>query len=203
MSFSWTRVGAIIHKELRDYRHNRFVIGTMAATAMLFIIAPTIQLFVALSTGNTAHLNTRIGLSPFLIAKAVAAFVPTLVIAYIVFGIFLAAAALFAHPVIASAIYAGTHVLVQLLFTPLRAGWAIWGGIAVSARSADVRAAQQLSMLVQLAAADHRRLDGAESDRCRPFRARLAAALLAFYLLVWRVVAAMFDRERLVTGRHG
>src|SRR5450755_3524768 len=165
MSFSWTRVGAIIHKELRDYRHNRFVIGTMAATAMLFIIAPTIQLLVvALSTGNTAHLNTRIGLSPFLIAKAVAAFVPTLVIAYIVFGIFLAAAALFAHPVIASAIYAGTRVLVQLLFTPLRAGWAIWGGIAVSARSADVRAAQQLSMQVQLAAADHRRLDGAESD---------------------------------------
>jgi len=113
MSFSWTRVGAIIHKELRDYRHNRFVIGTMAATAMLFIIAPTIQLLVALSTGNTAHLNTRIGLSPFLIAKAVAAFVPTLVIAYIVFGIFLAAAALFAHPVIASAIYAGTRVLVS------------------------------------------------------------------------------------------
>ena len=31
----------------------------------------------------------------------------------------------------------------------------------------------------------------------------LAAALLAFDLLAWRVVAAMFDRERLVTGRHG
>jgi ABC-2 type transport system permease protein len=31
----------------------------------------------------------------------------------------------------------------------------------------------------------------------------LAAALLAFDLLAWRVVAAMFDRERLVTGRRG
>jgi ABC-2 type transport system permease protein len=31
----------------------------------------------------------------------------------------------------------------------------------------------------------------------------LAAALLAFDLLAWRVVAAMFDRERLVTGRPG
>ncbi len=30
----------------------------------------------------------------------------------------------------------------------------------------------------------------------------LAAALLAFDLLAWRVVAAMFDRERLVTGRR-
>ena len=71
----------------------------------------------------------------FLIAKAVAAFVPTLVIAYAVFGIFLAVAALFAHPEIVSAIYAGPHVLVQFLFTPLLAGWAIWVGIAVSTRS--------------------------------------------------------------------
>jgi hypothetical protein len=31
----------------------------------------------------------------------------------------------------------------------------------------------------------------------------LAAALLVFDLLAWRVVAAMFDRERLVTGRPG
>jgi hypothetical protein len=30
----------------------------------------------------------------------------------------------------------------------------------------------------------------------------LVAALLAFDLLAWRVVAAMFDRERLVTGRR-
>ena len=40
MSFSWTRVGAILCKELRDYQHNRFVIGTMAATPALFIILP-------------------------------------------------------------------------------------------------------------------------------------------------------------------
>jgi hypothetical protein len=31
----------------------------------------------------------------------------------------------------------------------------------------------------------------------------LAAALLAVDLLAWRVVAAMFDRERLITGRPG
>jgi hypothetical protein len=106
-------------------------------------------------------LITPIRREEFLIAKALAAFFPTLVIAYMVFGIFLVAAALFAHPVIVSAIYAGTHLLVQLLFTPLLAGWGVWVGIAVSARSTDVRLAQQLSVLA------------------------------------WRVVAAMFDRERL------
>jgi ABC-2 type transport system permease protein len=31
----------------------------------------------------------------------------------------------------------------------------------------------------------------------------LAAALLVVDLLAWRVVAAMFDRERLVTGSRG
>ena len=47
MSFSWTRVGAILLKELRDYRRNRFVIGTMAMVPVLFIILPIIQLFAA------------------------------------------------------------------------------------------------------------------------------------------------------------
>jgi len=244
MSFSWTRVGAILHKELRDYRRNRFVIGTMAATTVLFITLPMIQLISANVTGNTANLNLRIGLSllymlvipltipsvlsaysvvgereqgtlepilttpirreEFLIAKALAAFVPTIVIAYIVFGIFLGAAALFAHPVIVSAIYAGSHVLVQLLFTPLLAGWAIWVGIAVSTRSTDVRAAQQLSMLGSLPPLIIVALMSLNVITPSTFLAiGLAAALLAFDLLAWRVVAAMFDRERLVTGRRG
>jgi hypothetical protein len=137
-----------------------------------------------------------------LIGKALAAFVPTLVIAYAVFGIFLGAAALFANPVIDSAIYAGTHVLVQLVFTPLLAGWAIWVGIAVSARSADVRAAQQLSVLggvpplVILALMSLNVITVSTA-----LALGLAAALLAVDLLAWRVVATMFDRERLVAGR--
>lgn len=241
MSFSWTRAGAIFRKELRDYRRNRFVIGTMAATPVLFITLPMIQLIAANVSGNTAHLNLRIGLSllymlvipvtmpsvvsaysvvgereqgtlepvlttpirreEFLIAKALAAFIPTVVIAYAVFGVFLAAAALFAHPVIVSAIYAGTHVLVQLLFTPLLAGWAIWVGIAVSARSTDVRAAQQLSMLASLPPLVIVALIALNVITVSTTVALgLAAALLAFDLLAWRVVAAMFDRERLLTG---
>ena len=42
MSFSWTRVGAILRKELRDYRRNRFVIGTMVAAPAVFIALPMI-----------------------------------------------------------------------------------------------------------------------------------------------------------------
>jgi ABC-type transport system involved in multi-copper enzyme maturation permease subunit len=242
MSFSWTRVGAILHKELRDYRRNRFVIGTMAAVPVLFITLPTIQLIAANATEK--NLSVRIGLSllymlvipvtmpsvvcaysvvgereqgtlepvlttpirreEFLIAKALAAFVPTLVIAYAVFGIFLAVAALFAHPVIVSAIYAGPHVLVQLLFTPLLAGWAIWVGIAVSTRSTDVRVAQQLSVLGSVPPLIIVALMSLNViTESIALAIGLATALLAFDLLAWRVVAGMFDRERLVIGRPG
>ena len=242
MSFSWARAGAVLRKELRDYRRNRFVIATMAVLPVLFIVLPTIQLIAANTTGKA--LNLRIGLSllyllvvpvtlpsvvcaysvvgereqgtlepvlttpvrgeEFLIAKALAAFIPTLVIVYAVFGVFLAVAALFAHPAIVSAIYAGPHVLVQLLFTPLLAGWAIWVGIAVSTRATDVRVAQQLSVLGSfppLVIVVLMSLDVISESTALAIG--LAAALLAFDLLAWRVVAAMFDRERLVTGRRG
>ena len=118
-----------------------------------------------------------------------------------VLGVFLAAAALFAHPVTVSAIYAGTHVLVQLLFTPLLAGWGIWVGIAVSARSTDVRAAQQLSVLGSLPLLAILALISLNVITVSTALAiGLAAVLLAVDLLAWRAVAAMFDRERLITG---
>jgi ABC-2 type transport system permease protein len=133
-----------------------------------------------------------------------AAFVPTLVIAYAVFGIFLAVAALFAHSVIVSAIYAGPHILVQFLFTPLLAGWAIWVGIAVSARSTDVRVVQQLSVLGSVPPLVILALMSLNViTESTTLAIGLAAPLLAFDLLAWRVVAAMFDRERLVIGRRG
>jgi ABC-type Na+ efflux pump permease subunit len=83
----------------------------------------------------------------FLLGKALGVRVPTLAIAYAMFGIFLASAALFAHPVVASAVFERSHLLVQLLFTPLLAGWSIWVGIAITARSSDVRVAQQLAVV--------------------------------------------------------
>lgn len=241
MNFSWERVGAIVGKELRDYRRNRFVVGTMTVLPVLFIVLPMVQLFAANAAVDTTKLNQHIGLSllyiliipaflpsslsaysvvgerdqgtlepvlttpvrpeEFLIGKALAAFVPTLIIAYVVFGIFLGAASLFAHPVIATAIYSGTHVLVQVLFTPLLAAWGIWVGIAVSARSSDVRVAQQLSVLGSLPLLAVLGLISLNVINVSSALAvGLAAALLAADLVAYRVVAAMFDRERLITN---
>ena len=244
MSFSRRRVAAITVKELQDYRHNRFVIGTMVFLPVLFIALPIVQLLITPAAEGTSKLDARVGLSllymllipafvpstlaaysvvgereqgtlepvlitpirreEFLVGKALAVAVPTLTIAYVIFGIFLAVAKLFAHPGIASAIFAGSHVLVQLLFTPLLAGWSIWVGIAISARSTDVRAAQQLSIFASLPPlAIIALLQFKVITPSTGLALALAAALLIVDVLGWRAVAAIFDRERLITGRRG
>ena len=148
-------------------------------------------------------LITPVRREEFLIGKALAVLMPTLVVAYTIFGIFLAIAALFAHSGIRSAIFAGSHIPVQLAFTPLLAGWSIWVGIAISARSTDVRAAQQLSVFANLPPlAIVALMNFNVITPSTGLALGLAAALLALDALGWRAVAAMFDRERLVTGRR-
>ncbi len=95
-------------------------------------------------------LTTPIRRAEFLLGKALAALVPTLVISYAVFGIFLACAASSLSPPSRTPSLQAPHLLIQLLFTPLLAGWSIWVGIAISARSSDVRVAQQLGTLASL-----------------------------------------------------
>jgi ABC-type Na+ efflux pump permease subunit len=146
-------------------------------------------------------LITPIRREEFLIGKALAVVIPTLVVAYTIFGIFLAVAALFAHPGMRSAIFAGSHIPVQVLFTPLLAGWSIWVGIAISARSSDVRVAQQLSVFANLPPVAIVALMGFNVIApSTGLAVGLAAALLAFDAVGWRAVAAMFDRERLIAG---
>lgn len=150
-----------------------------------------------------AVLITPIRREEFLVGKALAVLVPTLGIAYAVFGIFLGVAALFAHPGVTSAVFEPSHLLVQLLFTPLLGGWSIWVGIAISARSVDVRAAQQLGLFASLPPLGLAAL--MSFNVIAPsvgLALGLAGALLVFDVLGWRAVAAMFDRERLVTGRR-
>jgi ABC-2 type transport system permease protein len=146
-------------------------------------------------------LTTPIHREEFLIGKALAALFPALAVAYVIFGIFLGATAAFAHPAVASAVFERDHLLVQLLFTPLLAGWSIWVGIAISTRMSDVRAAQQLAILASLPPVAIVALFSFNViTPSLGLALGLAAALLLIDGLAWRVVATMFDRERLVTG---
>ena len=146
-------------------------------------------------------LTTPMGREEFLVGKALAVLVPTLGIAYLVFGIFLGFVAFFAHPNVASAVFERNHLLIQLLFTPLLAGWSIWVGIAISARSADVRAAQQLGTFASLPPLGIVAL--MSFNVITPtlgLALGLAGGLLIVDVLGWRAVAAMVDADRLVTG---
>ncbi len=146
-------------------------------------------------------LTTPVRAEEFLLGKALAVLLPTLAIVYAMFGIFLACVKLFAQPAIATAIFSGQHVLVQLLFTPLLAGWSIWVGLMISARASDVRVAQQLGMLASLPPlAVVALLSLGVIHESVALAVGLGTALLVVDAVGWRVVAAVFDRERLVTG---
>lgn len=146
-------------------------------------------------------LTTPIQRSELLLAKALAAFVPTLVVAYVVYALFLICARLFAQTAIAAAVLQGPDLLVQVLFTPLIALFSIWVAIGISTRSSDVRVAQQLAAITGLPA-----LLVAYLAAFNVIPASLgvalgfAAALLILDGVGWRIASALFDRERLITG---
>src|SRR6266540_4210405 len=238
MSVSRRRVRAILRKELREYRHNGFIIWTMAIFPLIFLIQPLVVVF-ALPTSASAGLGhehlllymlgipalvpaavaayavvgerqqgtlepvltTPIRRQEFLLGKALAALVPSVAIAYVVYAFFLACVGLFARPAVASALLRGPDLLAQLLFTPLLAGWSIWIGIAISARASDFRVAQQLGILASLPTAVVAALIAFNVIHATLGLALgLAAALLLGNRLGWRIMSATFDRERLITG---
>jgi ABC-type Na+ efflux pump permease subunit len=146
-------------------------------------------------------LATPIRRDEFLLGKALAAFVPSLAISYAVLVLFLACVELFAHPGIAPALLQAPDLLAQLLFTPLLAAWSIWIGIAISARSSDVRVAGQLCLLASLPSVAVTTLLALNVIHATLGLALGGAALLLVLdTLGWRITAATFDRERLITG---
>lgn len=242
MSFSARRVGAVMVKEVREYRRSPFIVGTMIVLPLVFLIEPTIVIFrlgasvpasaVDRAVGATfllllitpvlipaviaaysvvgereqgtlePLLTTPVSRAELLAGKAVGIVVPAVLIAYVLFAIIEVAARLFAsNAEVAAALAQGPHVLAEALFAPLLAGWSIWVGIGVSARSSDVRVAQQLGTLGSLPPLAVVAL--VSFNVLTPsFTLALAFALglLLADAVLGRIVAALFDRERLITG---
>jgi ABC-type transport system involved in multi-copper enzyme maturation permease subunit len=146
-------------------------------------------------------LSTPIRREEFLLAKALAVLVPAMVVSYGVFALSVISIELFAHPAVASTVLRGPELLAQVLFTPLLAAWSIWVAIAISVRTSDLRAAQQLSMLASLPTVVVAALFAfGVIHATLGLALGLAAALLLFNIRGWRVVSPMLDRERLITG---
>lgn len=148
-------------------------------------------------------LITPIRRDEFLLAKATATLIPSLAVALIVYTLFLACVELFARPAVASAVLNAPDILAQLIFTPLLATWSIWVGIGISARSSDLRVAQQLGALASLPAVLVIYLIAYDVI---PASLGLAVGFGLILLILdglgWRVVSRTFDRERLITGQR-
>jgi len=238
MALDTMRVRAVVRKELRDYRRKRSIVVTMAVLPAMFLIQPTLSIFLAPSSVGAKYfrlpllflllipviipstlaaysvvgereqgtleplLTTPLRREELILGKAAAVMVPTLAISYAVFGVFLAIVGLFAHPATASAVFRQGPVLLALaLFAPLLAGWAIVVGMAVSVRASEVRVAQQLGTLASFPPLGLVVLFGV--GVIHPtfgVAVAFAVGLLAIDVRALRIVARMFDRERLVTG---
>jgi len=243
MSASASRVGAVIRKELAEFRRNRFIVATAAILPVLFLVSPTASILSikaqALSTTLDKRveaslfipllipvlvpallsayavigerdqgtlepvLTTPVGRVELLIGKATAIFMPAVAVAYLTFGVFVAITQFAARPVVAAAVRHAPQLPAALVFIPLLAAWAIWVGLAISARATDTRVAQQLSTLGSLPPVALAALMSFQViSPTFGLVAALAGALLAIDCAACLVVARLFDRERLITGRQ-
>jgi ABC-type Na+ efflux pump permease subunit len=239
MKLDAARIRAVVRKELRDYRRRRAIVVTMIILPAIFLIQPTLAVFVGpAETGNAKYYNlpllllllipvimpstlaaysvvgereqgtleplltTPIRQQEFILGKAAAVMIPTLVFSYVVYGVFFALVELFAKPAVASIVFHQGPVLLALfLFSPLLAGWAIVVGMAVSVRASEIRVAQQLGTIASFPPLVVVVLLGVGAIHATfSFALVFAAALLVIDVRALRLVSKMFDRERLVTG---
>jgi ABC-type Na+ efflux pump permease subunit len=238
-----SRVGAVIGKELAEFRRNRLIVATAAVLPILFLVSPTTSVLLIKAQALSATvdkrveaslfipllipvllpallsafavigereqgtlepvLTTPVGRTELLLGKAVAIFLPTVVLAYLMFGVFVAITQFAAAPAVAAAVRHAPQLPAGLLFIPLLAGWAIWVGLAISTRATDTRVAQQLSVLSSLPPVALAALMSFQIiSPTFALAAILAGALLVIDGVACLLVARLFDRERLVTGRQ-
>jgi ABC-2 type transport system permease protein len=147
-------------------------------------------------------LTTPLSEQEFILGKSAAVLIPSVALCYAVYGVFLLAVEASAKRAVAAAVFHDRPTLLALfVFAPLVAGWAVVVGLAVSVRATEVRVAQQLGTLASLpmivviilliSGVIHPTFVAA---------AEYAVGILVADLLMLRIVARMFNRERLVTG---
>ncbi len=186
---------------------DHFVILPLLYMLLIPVITPsTLAAFTVVGEREQGTLEplltTPLREQEFILGKAAAVMIPSVALSYLVYGLFLGAVALFAHPAVASAVFHdGPTLLALFLFAPLVAGWSVVVGMAVSVRASEVRVAQQLGMLASFPIIGVVLLLAVGVIHPTfTVAIEFAAGLLVIDVLALRIVSRMFDRERLVTG---
>ncbi len=79
------RIRAVVRKELRDYRRNRFTITTTAVMPLVFLVSPTVTLLRISAPANAALVHRSVGVTSLLLL-VVPAVIPPIIAAYSVIG---------------------------------------------------------------------------------------------------------------------
>jgi ABC-type transport system involved in multi-copper enzyme maturation permease subunit len=82
VNVSTRRIRAIVRKELREYRRNGSIVGTMAVIPLIFMVAPLIEVLALPESSSGALLSG----DPLAILLGIPALVPATVAAYAVAG---------------------------------------------------------------------------------------------------------------------
>jgi len=79
------RVGSVVHKEVREFRRNRFVIGTMAVLPLVFLITPLVTIFRTPESASSSQVKAAFGVISLLML-VVPVVLPPVIAAYSVVG---------------------------------------------------------------------------------------------------------------------
>ena len=79
MSLDAGRILAVVRKEFRALRRNRFIIGTMTVLPVIFLISPMIEIF-RLSPGISEEVVQRLAGSTFLLLMIIPVVVPAAIV---------------------------------------------------------------------------------------------------------------------------
>jgi ABC-type transport system involved in multi-copper enzyme maturation permease subunit len=82
---SLRRIRAVALKEMREYRRNRFIVGTMTAMPFVFLIAPTLTLFRIPASAASDLVRHQVGATSLLLL-IVPAVIPPVISSYSVIG---------------------------------------------------------------------------------------------------------------------
>ena len=79
------RIRAVVRKELRDYRRNRFTLTTTAVMPIIFLVAPTVTLLRIPASAASVLVLRQVGVTSLLLL-VVPAVIPPIIAAYSVIG---------------------------------------------------------------------------------------------------------------------
>ena len=85
MRLDATRIGAVVGKELRDYRRRRAIVATMIVLPVFFLIQPTVAIFLDSPSSSSVSTTTYYSV-PLLFLLLVPVILPSTLAAYTVAG---------------------------------------------------------------------------------------------------------------------